>query len=72
MKYVNEIVTRITERDSVCVVERENRCGAWAWNRMPLRCSLLLATVGNWWSRVSDIHFEEERGFGKDVMVSKA
>jgi len=52
MKYVNEIVTRIAERDSVCVVEGENRCGAWTWNRMPLRCSLLSAAVGNWWSRV--------------------
>jgi len=30
----DEIVTRIAERESVCVVERENRCGARTRNRI--------------------------------------
>jgi len=30
----DEIITRITERDSVCVVEGKNRCGPRARNRI--------------------------------------
>jgi len=65
MKYVTKS-SRIAERDSVSVVEGENRCGAWAWNR--ITAVALQSVVGRgreWWSTHS---LQEERGFErKDV-----
>jgi len=44
-----EIVTRITKRDSMCVVERKNCCGAGVGNHIIYRCLQVLSSRENFY-----------------------